>query len=142
VHASAFSDVAPDSETTPLVVAVVDDDAGMRHSLESLLESAGYTVRLFPSATSLLNELDLAAVDCLVTDIVMPLMDGLELARIVRQDRPELPVILITGGEMTIDRLAKIRDRREVLRKPLNSERLLSAVREAIGDPAPPPTGD
>src|ERR1700691_4301842 len=114
----------------------------MRHSLDSLLESAGYTVRLFPSATSLLNELDLAAVDCLVTDVVMPFMDGLELARIVHQDRPELPVILITGGEISIDKATRIRDCREVFRKPLNSDRLLSAVREAIGHPTPPPTGD
>jgi FixJ family two-component response regulator len=133
--------VAPDSGTTPLVVAVVDDDAGMRHSLESLLESAGYTVRLFPSATSLLQELDLATVDCLVTDVVMPLMDGLELTRIVHQDRPELPVILITGGDLSIDKVPRVRDRRALFRKPLNSDRLLSAIRAAIGDPMPPPAG-
>src|SRR6202167_4001092 len=109
----------------------------MRHSLESLLESAGYTVRLFPSATSLLNELDLAAVDCLVTDVVMPFMDGLELARIAHQDRPELPVILIPAGEISIDTATSIGDCREVCRKPHNSARWLSAVREAIGHPAP-----
>src|ERR1700733_8373975 len=107
----------------------------MRHSLESLLESAGYTVRLFPSATSLLKELDLASVDCLVTDVVMPLMDGLELTRIIHQDRPELPVILITGGEISIDNVPRLRDRRAIFRKPLNSDRLLSAIRAAIGDP-------
>jgi FixJ family two-component response regulator len=133
--------VASDSDSAPPVIAVVDDDAGMRRSLESLLESAGYMVRLFPSATSLLDGIDLAAIDCLVTDIVMPLMDGLQLERIVHQDRPELPVILITGGEVTLDMLPRVRDSREVFRKPLNSERLLSAVRNAIGDPNAPPTG-
>jgi FixJ family two-component response regulator len=113
----------------------------MRFSLESLLESAGYTVRLFPSATSLLGEIDLAAIDCLVTDIVMPRMDGLQLERIVHQDRPELPVILITGREVTIDMLPSGPDSPEVFRKPLNSERLLTAVRNAIGGPTAPPTG-
>jgi FixJ family two-component response regulator len=127
--------------STPLVVAVVDDDAGMRHSLESLLESAGYMVRLFPSAISMLDEIELAAIDCLVTDIVMPLMDGLELERIVHQDRPELPVILITGGEVTVDMVPRVRGRREILRKPLDSKQLLTALRRAIGDPATPPPG-
>jgi FixJ family two-component response regulator len=124
-----------------LVVAVVDDDAGMRQSLESLLESAGYRVRLFPSATSLLDDIDLGAIDCLVTDIVMPLMDGLELERIVHQSRPDLPVILITGGELTVDMLPRVRASRDVFRKPLNGERLLTALRDAIGDPSTPSTG-
>ena len=110
----------------------------MRHSVESLLESGGYSVRLFSSATSMLDEIDLEAIDCVVTDIVMPLMDGLELERVVHLDRKELPVILITGGEVTADMCATRRDSRAILRKPFNSERLLIAVRAAIGDPTTP----
>jgi FixJ family two-component response regulator len=108
------------------VVAVVDDDTSMLQSLGDLLESAGYAVRLFPSATSLLTEVDLAGIDCLVTDIGMPVMDGLELKRIVHRRRAELPVILITGHEVTDEVL-------DCFRKPFNDHQLLAAVRNAIG---------
>jgi FixJ family two-component response regulator len=108
------------------VVAVVDDDTSMLQSLGDLLESAGYLVLLFPSATSLLDEVDLAGIDCLVTDIGMPVMDGLELKRIIHRRRSGLPVILITGHEVT-------EERHVFFRKPFNGHELLTAVRDAIG---------
>ena len=62
-----------------------------------LLESAGHTVRLFASAAALLESGSLAEIDCLLSDVNMPVMGGLELLRIVRTARPGLPVILVTG---------------------------------------------
>jgi FixJ family two-component response regulator len=116
------------------VVAVVDDDLSMLQSLGDLLESAGYLVRAFPSATSLLDAVDLAGIDCLVTDIGMPAVtDGLELERIVHLHRPELPIILITGREVTEEILASARQSQGLFRKPFNAQQLLVAVREAIG---------
>ena len=120
------------SRMTP-VVAVVDDDLSMLQSLGDLLESAGYLVRAFPSATSLLDAVDLAGIDCLVTDIGMPAVtDGLELKRIVHLHRPELPIILITGREVTEEILASARQSQGLFRKPFNTQQLLVAVREAI----------
>lgn len=98
----------------------------MRQSLGDLFESAGYAVRLFPSAVSLLNEIDLAAIDCVVTDIGMPVMDGVELKHIVHGRRAGLPVILITGHEVADQTL-------DCFRKPFDSHQLLAAVRDAIG---------
>ena len=79
------------------IVAVVDDDQSLLESLESLLESAGFSVRPFTSATALLDSGALPGIDCLISDIGLPDMDGLELARVARASRPRLPVILITG---------------------------------------------
>jgi hypothetical protein len=79
-----------------LAIAVVDDDQRILESLGSLLESADYAVRLLPSALALLESGCLAEIDCLISDIDMPVMDGFELLRTVHLARPELPIILIT----------------------------------------------
>jgi FixJ family two-component response regulator len=115
------------------VVAVVDDDLSVLQSLGDLLESAGYMVQVFPSATSLLDAVDLAGIDCLVTDIGMPeVTDGLELKRIVHRHRPDLPIILITGREVTAELLASVRHSHDLFRKPFDTQQLLAAVHEAI----------
>ena len=85
------------ARTTPYVVAVVDDDVRILESLESLLESAGHSVRLFCSAEDLLAKTAFTGMDCLISDIAMPSIDGFELRRLAHAARPELPVILITG---------------------------------------------
>ena len=79
------------------VIAVVDDDQGMLESIESLLNSADYEVRLFSTATALLESGGLPEIDCLISDVAMPLMDGFELGRAVQAARPALPVIFVTG---------------------------------------------
>src|SRR5688572_15081710 len=83
--------------SSSFVVAVVDDDHGILRSLEYLLESADYGVRLFASATELLDSDCLRRIDCLISDIDMPGMDGFELLRVINAARPGLPTILITG---------------------------------------------
>src|SRR5271154_6450806 len=73
-------------------VYVVDDDDALRDSLDFLLAAAGLSVKVFESASSFLGVLAGVQAGCLVTDIRMPGMDGLELLRRVKQERPRLPV--------------------------------------------------
>ena len=115
------------------VIAVVDDDPGMLQSIESLLNSADYDVILFSTATSLLESGSLAEVDCLISDVAMPSMDGLELARAVRAARPALPVILITGRPDLLhqSRLQLPADSR-VFKKPFDGQELLATVARVL----------
>src|SRR5688572_9684759 len=117
----------PDHPRRP-VIAVVDDDQGILESLESLLESADYDVRLFPSAAALLGSDCLGEIDCLVTDVGMPVMDGFELAREVRAARPGLPVILVTGRPDLLNRSPLDWPVHRLFKKPFNGQELLTAV--------------
>ena len=114
------------------VVAVVDDDDRVLQSLADLLESAGHEVRLFPSAPALLEHCPFADLDCLISDIGMPVMDGLELQRLAHVARPELPVILITGRDLTDQAIADTRGSWKVFRKPFVCHQLLAAISNAL----------
>jgi FixJ family two-component response regulator len=126
------------SRTVP-VVAVVDDDHRVLESLKELLESSGYDTRLFRSAMEFLQSGAVDAIQCLVSDIQMPDMDGWELESAVEKARPDLPVILITGDDVA-QRETRLRQagghRRVLLRKPFDSQELLAALRAAIDNPA------
>jgi FixJ family two-component response regulator len=79
------------------IIAAVDDDCRVRESIESLLESAGYAPVLFSSAEEFLRSGALAAATCVIADVRMPGMDGIELQRRIKLERPKLPVILISA---------------------------------------------
>lgn len=113
-------------------IAVVDDDARLLESLEDLLESAGYDVRTFGSAGALLDSGSLFDVDCLITDIGMPVTDGFELEQLVRRARPELPVILVTGRHEIADQKRAIAQGNRFFRKPFDGQVLLAAINQAI----------
>ena len=115
-----------------LIVAVVDDDQSVLRSLEYLLESADYVVRVFSSGKELLDSGCVQAIDCLISDIDMPGMEGYALLRAIRAARPELPVILITGYPETLRGLAHHGDRPRCFTKPFSGPELLAAVGEAI----------
>jgi FixJ family two-component response regulator len=118
-----------------LIVAIVDDDARVLESLEDLLESAGYAVRLFSSAQALLDDDGLAEIDCLIADIGMPIIDGFELQRLARAARPALPVILITGRhEIADQQRANAQGHQGFFRKPFDGRDLLAAVGKALLD--------
>ena len=120
----------PSSE---FVVAVVDDDPGVLRALAYLLESANHGVRLFSCAMDLLDSGCLQEIDCLLSDIDMPGMDGLELLRKIQAARPGLPIILITGYPETLNRLpSSHRGDLRVFTKPFAGEPLLAAVSESI----------
>jgi FixJ family two-component response regulator len=119
--------------TPAFVVAVVDDDQSILQSLEYLLESADYAVRLFASASALLDSGSLSEIDCLISDIDMLGMDGFELVRRVHTARPQLPIILITGY---LDQLAQLPplggSKPRLFTKPFQGHELLQAVSDAL----------
>jgi FixJ family two-component response regulator len=116
-----------------VVIAVVDDDPGMLESIESLLNSADYEVRLFSTATALLESGGLPEIDCLISDVAMPVMDGLELAQAVQAVRPALPVILVTGRPDLLHRSRLDRPGHyRVFKKPFDARELLTAVEFAL----------
>ena len=122
----------------PTVIAVVDDDPGILESIESLLNSADYEARLFSTATALLESGGLQEIDCLISDVAMPLMDGFELARAVQAARPALPVIFVTGRpdllrRSRLDGLGQYR----VFNKPFDGQELLTAVTLMVKSPRP-----
>jgi two-component system response regulator FixJ len=114
-------------------VAVVDDDQGILQSLALLLESADYAVLLFTSGAQLLGSGDLRAVDCLVSDIDMPGMDGLELTRRVRVLHPGMPTILITGYPDRLKQMprANVGNDRLIV-KPFHGNELLDGIADAL----------
>jgi FixJ family two-component response regulator len=119
------------------VVAIVDDDQRLLESLEDLLESAGHAVRRFSSAQTLLDSNALLEIDCLITDIGMPGMDGFELQRVMRERRPDLPVILITGRH----EIAELPQAKHnwFFRKPFDGQALLAAIGDALTGKENPP---
>ena len=120
--------------TRDRVIAVVDDDSSLLESLEDLLKSAGYGVRAFSSPLAFLASNEDWAIDCLITDIGLPGMDGFELRELAKRERPDLPVILITG-RIEIAEQRRSRDpaiRNDIFRKPFNSQALLDAVARAL----------
>jgi FixJ family two-component response regulator len=125
------------------VIAVVDDDQRILESLESLLESAGHSVWLFASATALLESGSLAKIDCLISDIDLPGMDGFALSDLVHTTRPSLPVILITGHPEILNQPPSTSsDYYRLFKKPFDAQELLTAVSDALRSrdiPAPKP---
>jgi FixJ family two-component response regulator len=113
-------------------VAIVEDDESVRESLEGLLESAGYDAILYTSAEDFLSSCRLGDIICLISDIGLPGMNGIELLRAVRTRRPELPVIIITGRlEPTVLQAALNAGARHVFRKPLGGADLIEAIAAA-----------
>jgi FixJ family two-component response regulator len=115
------------------IVAVVDDDPGVLRSLEYLLESADYSALLYASGSELLDSGRLQQIDCLISDMEMPGMNGYELLRRVRAARPDLPAIFITGYPETLSRLSATGiTRYRCFSKPFQGPDLLLAVSESI----------
>jgi FixJ family two-component response regulator len=116
------------------VVAVVDDDPRIRESLESLFESAGFAARVFSLGKDFLCGGHLAETSCLITDVRMTSMDGLDLQRRVRLARPELPIIFITAHhEEEVECRALAEGAAFFIRKPFDAGDLLRATMFALG---------
>ena len=119
-----------------LTIAVVDDDQRILESLKNLLESADHVVHLFASAAAMLKSGCHAEIDCLISDIDMPVMDGFELLRVVHAARPELPIILITGHPEMLNRLLpNSPGHYRLFTKPFDGQELLTAVSDALRRP-------
>jgi FixJ family two-component response regulator len=119
------------------IVAAVDDDFRVRESIESLVESAGYTPLVFASAEDFLRSESLAATVCLITDVRMPGMDGLELQRRVMLENPALPVVFISAHyDNEIRQRALARGAIGFLYKPFDAADLLGVIRPALKKPS------
>ena len=115
------------------VVFVVDDDISVRESLELLIRSAGWRPETFRSAREFLAHPRLSVPGCLLLDVHMPDLNGLDLQSLVAADRQDLPIIFITGyGDVPMTVRAMKAGAVEVLTKPFDDDTLLTAVREAI----------
>ena len=117
---------------TPIVF-IVDDDVSVRSALESLIESAGWVAETFASAQEFLRRPRVAAPGCLVLDVSLPDINGLELQRRVATDRSDLPIIFISGyGDVPMTVRAMKAGAVEFLMKPFKDDVLLDAIRGAI----------
>lgn len=114
-------------------VFVVDDELMIRESLELLIQGAGFHTQCYESASAFLEALDISQPGCLLLDVRMPGMSGIELQERLRQDRVQLPVIFITGhGDVPMCVRALKNGAFHFLEKPYSPSELLASVRQAI----------
>jgi FixJ family two-component response regulator len=120
-----------DASSTP-VVFVVDDDPSVRESLELLISAAGWIPETFESAQAFLERTPVDGASCLILDVSLPGLNGLELQQRI-SGRGEMPIIFISGhGDIPITVRAMKAGAIEFLTKPYSSDALLAAVRDAI----------
>src|SRR3982074_169411 len=119
-------------DATP-VVFVVDDDVSVRESLELLIRCAAWQPETFASAKEFLSRPRVLAPSCLVLDVTLPDLNGLDLQKRVAVDRIDMPIIFITGyGDVPMTVRAMKAGAVEFLTKPFGDDVLLSAIRNAI----------
>lgn len=118
---------------TDPIVHVIDDDEAMRDSLSFLLDTAGFRARTYESAVAFLARRDELEPGCIVTDVRMPEMTGLDLVRRLKETGAPHPVIVITGhGDVPLAVEAMKAGVVDFLEKPFDDEALLRAVRSAL----------
>jgi FixJ family two-component response regulator len=123
---------SPQSDAIP-VVFVVDDDISVRESLELLIRCAGWHPQTFASAQEFLAHPRMLAASCLVLDVGLPDLNGLDLQQRIAGDRLDMPIIFITGcGDVPMTVKAMKAGAVEFLTKPFSDDVLLSAIRHAI----------
>jgi FixJ family two-component response regulator len=119
--------------TAKPIVFVVDDDVWVRESLETLIRDEGWQAETFSSAQQFLDRPRALTPSCLVLDISLPGLNGLELQKRVAVERTDMPIIFITGhGDIPMSVGAMKAGAVEFLTKPFNDEVLLTAIRQAL----------
>ena len=119
-------------QITPIVF-VVDDDISIRESLESLIRWEGWQPETFASAQEFLDYPRVLIPNCLVLDVSLPGLNGLDLQRIVAGERTDMPIIFITGhGDVPLTVQAMKAGAVEFLTKPFNDDVLVTAIRAAL----------
>jgi FixJ family two-component response regulator len=120
------------SQAVPIVF-VVDDDVSVRESLESLLRCEGWQPETYASASEFLARPRVQTPSCLILDVSLPGLNGLDLQKRVAAERTEMPIIFITGyGDVPMTVRAMKAGAQEFLTKPFNDEVLLVAIRHAL----------
>ena len=124
--------LSPESEATPIVF-VVDDDVSVRESLELLISCVGWQPETFASAEEFLARPRVNAPNCLVLDVSLPNLGGLDLQKMIAGDRIDMPIIFITGhGSVPMTVQAMKGGAVEFLTKPFDDDVLLKAIRFAL----------
>jgi FixJ family two-component response regulator len=123
-------------QTAP-VIAVIDDDASVRRALQRLLQSAGFTVETFATAREFLEADNWAQTDCLVLDVHLPGMSGLQFQDYLAASGVSIPIVFITAYDDVSTR-ERVNRAGAVgyLRKPFDQDTLIAAIRRAIGQDA------
>ncbi|MCC6889718.1 MAG: response regulator transcription factor FixJ [Hyphomicrobiales bacterium] len=120
--------------STTSLVHVIDDDEAVRDSLAFLLRSAKMDVRTYDSATAFLKALSAGLAGCVITDVRMPGMSGVDLLRHLKANGSSMPVIVITGhGDIQLAVQAMKLGAVDFLEKPFDDEALLESVHAALG---------
>lgn len=115
------------------IIYVIDDDDAVRQSLEFLLKTAGMTVRGFEHAKAFLDILPQVQHGCVITDVRMPGMSGIDLLSRLKDSNPNLPVVVITGhGDISLAVEAMKIGAIDFLEKPFDDDHLIAAVRAAL----------
>jgi len=115
------------------LISVVDDDESVRESLQALVRSVGFGVMVFASAEEFLTSGRLADTDCLILDVRMPGMNGLELQRHLAANHFAIPIIFITAhGDEESRKRALANGAADYLFKPFSEEGLLNAINAAL----------
>jgi FixJ family two-component response regulator len=115
------------------IVFVVDDDVSVRESVELLIKFAGWQPETFASAKDFLARPRISTPCCLVLDVSLPDLNGLELQKLIASERTDMPIIFITGhGDVPMTVQAMKAGAVEFLTKPFDDEVLLSAIRHAL----------
>ncbi len=114
-------------------VYIIDDDEAMRDSLSFLLDSAGYRVTLFETATSFLEALTRLEFGCIVSDVRMPGIDGIELLKRMKAAGSKFPILIMTGhGDVPLAVEAMKLGAVDFLEKPFEDDRLMAMIEGAI----------
>ena len=114
------------------IVYILDDEPGMVRAIERLLRADGYTAKGFTKPDAFLEAFDAEAISCLVLDVAMPLIDGLEFHKQLIGMGIEVPVIFLTGhGDVPMSVRAMKAGASDFLTKPVDSAELLGAIRTA-----------
>jgi len=123
-----------------LTIAVVDDDTSIRAAADSLLRSRGYAVLTFQSAAEFLQSPELSGTSCVITDVRMPVMGGIELQAILRAQGCTVPFIFITAFPEGMARTQAMNGGATCfLTKPFDAPTLIKYVELALGTRRPPP---
>jgi FixJ family two-component response regulator len=123
----------PQSRESDAVIAIVDDDPSVREGLSSLIRSAGLQVETFASAQEFLARPGAEAPSCLVLDLQLPGLSGLDLQRRMAEVGPEIPIVFLTGhGNIPASVQAMKAGAVEFLTKPFDEHDLLQAIQEAV----------
>ena len=119
--------------TVTPIVFIVDDDISVRESLELLIQNEGCQAETFASAQEFLDHPRVALPSCLILDVSLPGLNGLELQQRVAAERTDMPIIFITGhGDIPMTVRAMKAGAIEFLTKPFSDEALLNAIRQAL----------